>query len=236
MCYFRIFGYNHWRDCFRLLDAETGRVASSRGVTWHHPEASWINPIRAAPTEPPRDVYVPMPMSVPVAALSSAPISAPAAPAPAATPPPTSMSNSLAPIPPRVSRKLEHEGYVEMPGRTHGESRAMRDVSWECAHRHGIRVGHEAMVSMLTKGESNNEAVRHGRASKNSPDLPPRMQQNCPQQVIMCPMLRTRLLQTFGDTQSMHQESSGLLQASALVPAQAKQLVAIVINAKRVYA
>ena len=91
-------------------------------------------------------------------------------------------------------------------------------------------------MSMLTKGESNNEAARHRRASKNSPDLPPRMHQIFPQQVIMCPMLRTRLLQIFGDTQSMHQESSGLLQASTLVPAQAKQLVTNVINAKWVYA
>ena len=61
MCYFLNFGYNHGRDCYRLLDAETGRVAYSRDVTWHHPETPWITQIRAAPTEPPRDIYVPMP-------------------------------------------------------------------------------------------------------------------------------------------------------------------------------
>ena len=33
MCYFLNFGYNHGRDCYRLLDAETGRVAYSRDVT-----------------------------------------------------------------------------------------------------------------------------------------------------------------------------------------------------------
>ena len=33
ICYFSNFGYNHWRDCYRLLDAETGRVAYSRDVT-----------------------------------------------------------------------------------------------------------------------------------------------------------------------------------------------------------
>ena len=49
MCYFLNFGYNHGRDCYRLLDAETGRVAYSRYVTWHHPEVPWITtPIRAA--------------------------------------------------------------------------------------------------------------------------------------------------------------------------------------------
>ena len=120
MCSFLNFGYNHGRDCYRLLDAETERVAYSRDVTWHHPETPWIALIRAAPTEPPRDIYVPMPQSVPVAASSPAPVATPPAPAPAETlsPPPTPTSNSPAPIPPRVSRELEYEGYVEMPGRT----------------------------------------------------------------------------------------------------------------------
>ena len=53
MCYFLNFGYNHGWDCYRLLDAETGRVAYSRDVTWHHPETPWITPIRTAPAEPP---------------------------------------------------------------------------------------------------------------------------------------------------------------------------------------
>ena len=111
-CYFLNFGYNHGRDCYRLLDAETGRVAYSRDVTWHHPETPWTTQIRSAPTEPPRDIYVPMPQSVPVAAPSPAPVATPPAPAPAATlpPPPTRTSNSPAPIPPRISRELENEG------------------------------------------------------------------------------------------------------------------------------
>ena len=132
MCYFLNFGYNHGRDYYRLLDAETRRVAYSRDVTWHHPEVPWITtPIQATPTEPPRDIYVPMPQSVPVAGPSPAPVATPPAPAPAVTLPPTRTSNSPAPIPPRVSRKLEHEGYVEMPG-----GRVARPV--HCAMRHGI--------------------------------------------------------------------------------------------------
>ena len=172
--YFLNFGYNHGRNCYRLLDAETGRVAYSRDVTWHHPEAPWITPIRAAPTEPPRDIYVPMPHSVPIAAPSPVPVATPPAPAPAATlpPPPTRTSNSPAPIPPRVSRELEHEGYVEMPGRTRGETRALRDASRDYAHRHGTPLDHAAMVSMLAKGEATNEIVRQHGASKDSPDLP----------------------------------------------------------------
>ena len=72
ICYFLNFGYNHGRDRYRLLDAETGSVAYSRDVTWHHPETPWIISIRAAPTEPPRDISVPMPKSVPIAAPSPA--------------------------------------------------------------------------------------------------------------------------------------------------------------------
>ena len=53
MYYILDFGYNHGRDCYRLLDAETGRVAYSRDVTWHHPETPWITPIRDGPTESP---------------------------------------------------------------------------------------------------------------------------------------------------------------------------------------
>ena len=125
-CHFLKFGHSHGRDSYRLLDAETGRVAYSRDVTWH-PETPRIILIRDAPTKPPRDIYVPMPQSVPVDAPSPAPVATPPAPAPAATlpPPPTSTSNPPAPIPPRVCRKLDHEGYVEMPGRTRGETRAL---------------------------------------------------------------------------------------------------------------
>ena len=71
-----------------------------------------------------------------------------------------------------VSRELEYEGYVEMPGRTRGETRALRDTSREYAHRHGLPLDHAAMVSMLAKGEATNEIIRLHGASKDSPDLP----------------------------------------------------------------
>ena len=70
MCYFLNSGYNHGRNCYRLLDAETERVFHSRDVTWHHPETTWITSIRTAPIKPAKDIYVPMPQSVPVAAPS----------------------------------------------------------------------------------------------------------------------------------------------------------------------
>ena len=59
-----------------------------------------------------------------------------------------------------------------MPGRTRGGTHALRGVSREYAHRHGLPLDHAAMVSMLAKGESINEIVHQHGASKVSPDLP----------------------------------------------------------------
>ena len=221
MCYFLIFGYNHGRDCYRLLDAETGRIAYSRDVTWHHPETPCITPIRAAPTEPPRDIYVPMPQSVPVAAPSPAPVATPPAPAPAATlpPPPTRTSNSPAPIPPRASRELENEGYVEMPGRTRGETRALPDASREYAHRHGIPLDHAAMVSMLAKGGATKEIFRQHGASKDSPDLLTAHASDLPTSNIGSDVEKSPHADIW--RHSMHQEFNGLLQAGTFAPAPA---------------
>ena len=221
MCYFLNFGYNHGRDCYRLLDAETGRVAYSRDVTWHHPETPWITPIRAVPTEPSRDIYVPMPQSVPVAALSPAPIATPPAPSPAATlpPPPTPTSNPLAPILPRVSRELEHEGCVEMPGRTRGETRALRDASREYAHHHGIILDHAAMVSMLAKGEATNEIVHQHGASKNSSDLPSAHASDLPTPNNVPDVEKSSHADIW--RHFMHHKFNGLLQAGTFAPAPA---------------
>ena len=81
------------------------------------------------------------------------------------------MSNSPAPTLPRVRRELEYEGYVEIPGKMRGETRALRNASQEYAHRHGLPLDHAAMVSMLAKGEATKEIVRQHGASKDSPDL-----------------------------------------------------------------
>ena len=149
LCCFLNFDYNHGHDCHKLLDAETEKVVFSRDVTWHHPEAPLIPPATAVgnpPTAPPGDIYVLMPAPMPSVA-APAPASVRPAPAPAPSPTPVSasaptpapstatgsvpMSNSTVPIPPRVSRELAHEGYVEIPGRTRGETHAMRDASRE---------------------------------------------------------------------------------------------------------
>ena len=59
-----------------------------------------------------------------------------------------------------------------MPEKTRGETHAMCKASRQHAHHHDLLTDHGAMVSMLAKGESTNEIVRHHGASKNSPDLP----------------------------------------------------------------
>ena len=187
LCYFLNFGYNHGHDCHKLLDAETENVIFSRDVTWHHPEAPLIPPATAVgnpPIAPQEDIYVPMPTPVssvaapdpapvppaPAPATSPTPVPAPApTPAPPMSPPPISMSNSLAPIPPHVSRELAHEEYVEMSGRTGGETRAMREASREYARRHGLPLDHAALVSMLDKGEAVHQ-IKHEHGA--SPDLP----------------------------------------------------------------
>ena len=147
---------------------------SSRNVTSHYAKPPWTTPVRTARIKPPRDVYVPMPESVPVAALSPAPAAAPLAPAPASTTPPASVLKPSAAIPSRVGRDIKNEGHVEMPGRTRGETRVMRDALQEYAHRHGVlsTMEHAALVSMLATRESTNKIVRQHNAPKDSPDLP----------------------------------------------------------------
>ena len=216
MCYFLNSGYNYGRYCYRLLDAETGRVAHSRDVTWHHLETPWITPIRDAPTEPPRDTHVPMLQSVPVAAPSPAPVATPPAPAPAEIlpPPPTPTSKSPAPIPPRVSREFEYEGYLEMPGRTRVETRALRDASRKYAHRHGLPLDHAAMVSMLAKVEATNENVRQHGASKDAPDLPTAHASGLPTPNNVCDVEKSPHADIW--RHSMHQEFDGLLHPRLL--------------------
>ena len=147
---------------------------SSRNVTSHYAKAPWTTPVRTARIKPPRGIYVPTPESVPVGALSPAPATAPLAPALASTIPPASILKPPAPIPPRVGRDIKNEGHVEMPGRTRGETRVMRDALQEYAHRHGVLSTMEraALVSMLATRESANKIVRQHSAPKDTPVLP----------------------------------------------------------------
>ena len=240
------FGYNHGYDCHKVLDAESGKVVFSRDVTWHHPEAHLISLATAVGnprTAPPGDIYVPIPTPVlSVAAPAPAPVPPAPAPAPSPTPvpaptptptstmppPPAPMTNSPAPIPPHVSRELAHEVYVEMPWRTRGETRALRDLSRDYAHCHGKPLDHAALVSMLGKGEVVHEIVRqHG----TSPDLPTARASNPRTPTSVSKAEASPRVEIW--RQSMNREFHGLLQAGTFVPVQ--QPVENVIDAKYVY-
>ena len=47
-CYFLNFGYNHGSDCFKVMDAETGRIVHSCDVTWHQPQEPLLSPAPSA--------------------------------------------------------------------------------------------------------------------------------------------------------------------------------------------
>ena len=88
---------------------------------------------------------------------------------------------------------------MKMPGRTRGETRALRDASREYGHRHSIPLDHAAMVSMLAKDEATNEAVCQHGASKDSPDLPTAHASDRPTPNNVSDV-RSRPMQTYGDT------------------------------------
>ena len=123
--FFVNFGYNNGSDCFKIINAETGRVVYSHDVTWDQPREPLISP---APTvesgvhclssgaETLDYVYVqPTPAATAMSAAAPAtttpvPASAFAAPAP--------LPNSPASTPDRVVQELGHEADVRMPERT----------------------------------------------------------------------------------------------------------------------
>ena len=106
-----------------------------------------------------------------------------------------------------------------MPGRTRGETRALRDASRDYAHRHGILLDHGAMVSILAKGEATNEIVRQHGASKDSPDLPTAHAPDLPIPNNLSDVEKSSHADIW--RHSMHQEFDGLLQAGTFAPAPA---------------
>ena len=108
---------------------------------------------------------------------------------------------------------------MEIPGRTRGETRALRDASRDYAHRHGIPLDHAAMVSMLTKGEATNEIVRQHGASKDSPDLRTPHASDLPTPNKVSDVEKSSHANIW--RHSMYQEFDGLLQAGTFAPAPA---------------
>ena len=134
---------------------------------------------------------------------------------------------------PRVGRELEYEGYVEMPRRTRGETRALRDASREYTYHHGLPLDQVAMVSMLAKGEETNEIIRQYGTSKDSPGLPTAHASDPPILNNVSNVEKSPHVDIW--RHPMHQEFNGLLQAGTFAPAPTWQLVANVIDAKWMY-
>ena len=105
--------------------------------------------------EMPDYVHIPLaPTATDTPAVAPVPASDNAAPA--------SRRNPTASIPDRVVRELGHEADVRMPGRTRGETRAMR----EFPHSTGL-MSHAALVQGIATREAFDEAFREH-------ELPPR--------------------------------------------------------------
>ena len=174
--FFLDLGYNHGRDCFKIVDADTGRVVHSRNVTWYQPRELLISP---APTVGSGVSYLSTRAETldyvniqPTPAATATPPAAPAtaAPVPAlavAAPAPAPLSNLPASIPDRIDRKLGHEADVRMPGRMRGESRAMRD-----SHHSMSMMPHASLAQRLATREVSDEAFREHDLPKAEIDLP----------------------------------------------------------------
>ena len=108
---------------------------------------------------------------------------------------------------------------MEIPGRTRGETRVVRDASRDYAHRHGIPLNHAAMVSMMAKGEATNEIVCQHGASKDSPDLPTAYASDLPTPNNVSDVEKSPHADIW--RHSMHQELDDLLQAGTFAPAPA---------------
>ena len=157
------FGYSHGNDCFKVVDAEVGRVVHSRDVTWHHPREPLISssstvgsgvPQSSSGAETPDYVYIhPAPTVTAMPAAGPVPASAIAAPAP--------LTN------PQHRGYMGHEADVHMPGRMRGETRAM----WDSHHSMGL-MSHAALAQGLATREAFDVAFRDHELTQPEADLP----------------------------------------------------------------
>ena len=169
LCYFLNFGYNRGSDCIKIMDAETGRIVHSRDFTWHQPREPLISPALTVESEVPQSpsgattpeyIYI-----QPTPAATTAPAAAPVPASDNAAPAPT--RHATEPIRDRVVRELGHEGDVRMPGRTRGETRAMR----ESPRIMGL-MSHAALAQGIATREAFDEAFHEHELPPPDADLP----------------------------------------------------------------
>ena len=210
-CFFLNFGYNYGSDCFKAMDAETGRIVHSRDVTWHQPRE---HPVSRAPTvgsgvpQSPSDAELPNYVHIQTATTTP-----PAAPVPApdhATPTPP--RQSTAPLPDRVVRELGHETDIHMPDRTRGETRAMRESPCNM----GL-MSHAALAQGIATREAFDEAFREHELPPPEVDLPTAPASDVPTPSTFAEAESSEHAAIWRDSRT--REFRGLLQANTFGPA-----------------
>ena len=160
LCYFLNFGYNYGSGYVKIMDAETGRIVHSRDVTWHQPRESLISPAPTVGSKMPQSSSdTATPEYIHIQSTPAATTSDNAAPAP--------LRNPTASIRHRVVQELGHEGDVRIPGRTRGETRAMR----ESPRSMGL-MSHAAIAQGIATREAFDEAFREHELPPPDADLP----------------------------------------------------------------
>ena len=213
-CYFLNFGYNHGSDCFKIMDAETGRIVHSRDVTWHQSQEPLISPAptvwSGVPQSPsgantPDYVHIqPVPAATTTPTVAPVPTSDNAAPAPP--------RNPTASIRDRVVRELGYEVDVRMPGRTRGETRAMR----ESPHSMGL-MSHAALAQGIATREAFDEAFREHELPPLHADRPTAPASDVPTPSTVAEAELSEHAAIWRDSRT--REFRGLLQANTFGPA-----------------
>ena len=214
LCFPLNFGYNHSRDCFKIMGAETGRIVHSCDVTWQQPRELLISraptvrsgvPQSPSGAEMPDYVHIqPPPAATTTPTAAPVPASANAAPAPLRKP--------AASIPDRVVRELGHEADVRMPGRTRGETRATR----ESPHSMGL-MSYVALAQGIATRESFDEAFREHDLPPPNADLPTSPASDVPTPSTVAEAESSEHDAIWRDSRT--REFRGLLQANTFGPA-----------------
>ena len=210
-CFFLNFGYNHGSDCFKVMDADAGRIVHSRDITWHQPRESLIS---SAPTvgsgvpQLPSDAELPdyVRMQTTTTTPPATPVPAPdhAAPTPARQP--------TAPLPDRVVRELGHETDIHMLGCTRGETRAMR----ESPRNMGL-MSHAALAQGIATREAFDEAFREHELPPPDAHLPTAPASDVPTPSTFAEAESSEHAAIWRDSRT--REFRGLLQANTFRPA-----------------
>ena len=196
------------------MDAKTGRIVHSRDVTWHQPREPLISPAPIAGSGVPQSPsgadtpdYV---HNQPTLAVTTTPTAAlvPASDNAAPVPP----RNPTTSIPDRVIWELGHEADVRMPGRTRGETRAMR----ESVHSGGL-MSHVALAHGTATREAFDEAFQEHELPPPNADLPTAPASDVPTPSTIAEAESLEQAAIWRDSRT--REFCGLLQANTFGPA-----------------